>query len=122
VIVHKLVTKYQAELERVFGGSYRRILRDKLMSGDEQVQAAEHAKSMCVDMFSMIADLEKMSDAIPPRSLTNWSSEELERRYMFDVKQMRLMRWLGFLQSTMWQLGYYTVEQLMEDNRCLTVA
>lgn len=40
-----------------------------------------------------------------------------EMRSHTEEQWDKSMRWLGFIQGSMWVLGIYTVDQLKEDNR-----
>ena len=39
------------------------------------------------------------------------------RLYLVDGRREKFMRWLGFLQGSLWMLDIYSIEEMMEYNR-----
>lgn len=68
-----------------------------------QAEVIAHLKSMFPKMYSL---LEKV--------------EEFEARGLIkeaNLVKEKLMRWLGFTQGILWQLGVYTIQELKEHNK-----
>lgn len=44
-------------------------------------------------------------------------NETLYKLENFDENRDKIMRWLGFIQATLWAAGFYTIEKMKNDNR-----
>lgn len=44
-------------------------------------------------------------------------NETLTKLENFDENRDKIMRWLGFIQGSLWAAGFYTVEKMKNDNR-----
>ncbi len=115
--VLKVVEKYEAELkddnrqpERFTGG----FPLKGAFPGREQ--ALRHLLWMCGEIKSTIADVKVLKTSLV-ESMGTVGPIQMELQDEVVGKIEKAMRWLGFMQGTLWLAGAKSIETMREDNR-----
>jgi len=63
-----------------------------------------------------ISDAIDASDVGAALHHVRWMCDEI-KKFLADNRSEKAARWFGFIQGTLWLAGYYTIEELMFQNK-----